>query len=119
MWKSGGSSPVHGQTVVKIEDVTKDDTDDEVVPEYPVSVKIQMETGARDHDFVKTRHCKVGGQLILSSLVEKQVLLEYNLREQIKGARITGNTGQVMVAKCDYLTIYNLCSLFLRWICYT
>ena len=95
-WRSGGSSPIHGQCIVPIEDVLHDhDPVQGPVTEYPVSVNIEMENEDCDHDFVKTRQCGVPGHIALTPLGQSSVLCQYNIREQIKGARIIGNTGKI------------------------
>jgi len=96
-WRSGGSSPIHGQSIIPIEDVIHDnDTVPTPVPEYPVSIKIEMENDECDHDFVKTRQCPVPGSVTLTPIGQTGVLCQYNIREQIKGARITGNTDGII-----------------------
>jgi len=107
LWRSAGPNPIHGQSVVRVQDVTlvsedlEKDDDAQLhipAPEYPISAKVIMDSGSMEHDFLKNRLCRVGGSLVLSSLVDSQVHLEYSLKEQITGARITGNTdGSVLL----------------------
>jgi len=106
LWKSRGPNPMHGQSVVRVQDVELVSEDLEKfddaqlhipAPEYPISAKVIMDSGSLDHDFLKNRLCRVGGSLILSSLVDSQVQLEYSLKEQVKGARLTGNTDGTVI----------------------
>ena len=94
LWRSAGSSPIIGQSVVKVSDTEEEDT----VPEYPLSVRVEMEEGGMgEHDFSQAGSCSVRGRVMLEAR-DKGVMVQYGLREQVKGTRITGNIGEM---RCD------------------
>jgi len=104
MWRSGGTSPAMGQTVVRVEEVQEevgellvvDGVSEEMelvepVPIYPVSVKVLVQT-EMFHDFHKTGHFCIKLEVVMEGMEEKGVLVQYRLEEQMKGARVSGNT---------------------------
>ena len=92
LWRSAGSSPIIGQSVVRVSDTEEEDT----VPVYPVSVRMEMEEGGMgEHDFSLTGSCRVRGRVILEAR-DQGVTVQYRLREQVKGTRIMGNIGETL-----------------------
>jgi len=104
IWRSGGSSPAMGQTVVVVDEGSEEVEEPvgvdggseeleliEPAPVYPVGVVVVVETEVV-HDFSETNHCCVGVQVVMEGKGEKGVLIQYRLEEQVKGARVSGNT---------------------------
>ena len=93
LWRSAGSSPIIGQSVVRVRD--NEEGAEVTVPEYPVRVRVEMEGGGlAEHNFVQASSCSVRGRVMLETR-DKGVVLQYGLREQVKGTRIMGNTGEI------------------------
>ena len=93
LWRSAGSSPIIGQSVVRVRD--NEEGAEVTVPEYPVGVRVEMEGGGlAEHDFVQASSCSVRGRVMLETR-DKGVVLQYGLREQVKGTRIMGNIGEI------------------------
>ena len=107
LWRSAGSSPIIGQSVVRVRDT--EEGAEVTVPEYPVGVRMEMEGGGlAEHDFVQASSCSVRGRVVLESR-DKAVMLQYGLREQVRGTRIMGNTGEIRL----YLNIKQHSSYYL------
>ena len=93
LWRSAGSSPIIGQSVVSVRDT--EEGAEVTVPEYPVGVRMEMEGGGlAEHDFGQASSCSVRGRVVLEAR-DKGVMLQYGLREQVKGTRIMGNIGEI------------------------
>ena len=94
--------------MVRVSDTEEEDT----VPEYPLGVRVEMEEGGvGEHDFSQAGSCSVRGRVMLEAR-DKGVMVQYGLREQVKGTRITGNIGEM---RCDEWQI--LIPLLRRWFC--
>ena len=93
LWRSAGSSPIIGQSVVRVPDT--EEGGEVTVPEYPVGVRVEMEGGGvGEHDFSQTSSCSVRGRVVLEAR-DKGVMLQYGLREQVRGTRLMGNIGEI------------------------
>jgi len=104
MWRSGGSCPAMGHTIVRVEEgqeevgellaVEGGSEEMELVepaPVYPVSVVVGVLSEIM-HDFNEANHCCVRVEVVLNGKEEKGMLVQYRLEEQVKGARVSGNT---------------------------
>ena len=93
MWRAGGHT---GQSIVTVNDVEVEtnDNDAKQCPQYPVRVSVNIETSDLSHDFVSSKFCHVHGSIRLSS--SSSVMCQFTVREQVKGARITGNKDGVV-----------------------
>ena len=89
MWRAGGHT---GQSIVNVNDVMMEtnDNDTKQCPQYPVRINVTLETSDLCHDFVSSKCCHVHGSIRLSSS-SASVMCQHTVREQVKGARITGN----------------------------
>ena len=124
MWRSGGSCPAMGHTIVRVEEgqeevgellaVEGGSEEMELVepaPVYPVSVVVGVLSEIM-HDFNEANHCCVRVEVVLNGKEEKGMLVQYRLEEQVKGARVSGNTGR----KKGRSIMYNLYKLIIRWV---
>jgi len=121
MWRSSGSSSTMGQIMVAIDDVDEGAEDLLVVngvseeveliepaPSYPVIVDVKVDSEATN-DFVKFHHYCVKAIIVMTSRGSKGVLVEYRLDQQIRGARVSGNTdGIVWLSEGDQIKL-DLC----------
>ena len=111
IWRSAGSNPVLGQTVARLEDVSQEE--EVVAPSSPVSVEARMNSELVEHDFRQAGQCRVQGSITFSPRAETPVLLQYKLAGPVQGARVTGNTGNVLI---PHILRYQPHSLFSnRW----
>ena len=106
IWRSAGSSPIIGQSVVRVSDAEEEAED--AVPEYPLTVRVEMEgDGLGEHDFTLASSCSVRGRVVLEAR-DQGVMVQYGIREQVKGTRIMGNIGEKLVLHVKNIIIIYL-----------
>jgi len=116
LWRSNS---IMGQTVVSIEEadegfeedklvvngVSEETEVEEFVPFYPLNINAKVKSEVM-HDFTTISHCCIKVEVEMSCNADIGVLVQYTVNEQIKGARIIGNTdGLVWIESGKYIKI--------------
>ena len=82
MWRSGGTGPSMGQTFVTVDEGHEDG----------VSKENELVEQGQTNNFLASQFC-IKLEVMMEGMGKKEVLVEYRLKKQEKGARVSGNTG--------------------------
>ena len=95
IWRSGGSSPMLGQTVARLEEAGEEER---AVAGYPLSVEVEMRSQVVEHDFRGRGGCRAEGTIRLSPTSSSPLVVQYRVEGRPPGARFIGNTGHTTPA---------------------